>query len=504
MRLDQLLSRSFSLLALAILASGSVFAADPAFGMVGVALGQTLRLNVVAFPPSPCIATLGFRDRNGSVPQPTPDTTVTLQVGQSAFLDINANSLVNRLGQRMELRPVVTLTQDVGPNACGATVEVLDNLTGFSTLAVTPQPEPEYPQPTPDFGMAGIALGQTLRLNVVAFPPNPCSATLGFRDRNGQPMPLPDKTVTLNPGEADFLDIGAASLGVQFGHRMELRPVVMVMPSVNDVPSACAANVEVYDSLTGRTSEGFPQPNPDSPQPEPDFGMTGIGLGQTLRLNVVAFPPTPCSTTLGFRDRNGQPMPLPDKTVTLQGGQADFLDFNANTLLNGLGQRVELRPVVMLTNANSPSACVATAEVIDNLTGASVLGVTPMPLPDSPQPEPDFGMAGIALGQILRVNVVAFPPDPCSATLGFLDQNGTPVPQPDKTVSLNPGQADFLDITAASLGVQFGHRVELQPVVTVMQVPPGPNANPSSVCVANVEVFDPVTGRTWSLLPAVQ
>lgn len=80
-------------------------------------------------------------------------------------------------------------------------------------------------------------------------------AALSFADRNGVQYPSgPIKTVNLNPGQADSLDIIAVSLGVQLGHRMELRPVVTMGSSV-DQPSACAANAEVFDTFIGRTWE---------------------------------------------------------------------------------------------------------------------------------------------------------------------------------------------------------------------------------------------------------
>jgi hypothetical protein len=244
------------------------------FGMIGVALGETLRLNVVAFPPVPCIAQLSFVNANG-VPnngsgqpanglpgngQPGNGVPVNLQPGQSAFLDFNANTALTQFGQRIALRPAVTLTQDVGPNACHATAEVFDNFTGFSLLALQPQPDPGLtlqPQPNPGLGMVGIALGQVLRLNVVAFPPVPCFAQLGFVNNSGTP-PFPSKTVTLQPGQADFLDVSAASLGIGFGHRAELSPVASVMPGPNAAPSVCLANAEVFDSFSGRTTAWLP------------------------------------------------------------------------------------------------------------------------------------------------------------------------------------------------------------------------------------------------------
>jgi hypothetical protein len=91
--------------------------------------------------------------------------------------------------------------------------------------------------------------------------------------------------------------------------------------------------------------------------------------------------------------------------------------------------------------------------------------------------------------------VVAFPNGPCKAQLSFVDRNGVPQPPPTKIVNLNPGQADFLDVSAASLGLRFGQRVELRPVVTLTS---DPNA---SACLANAEAYDPLSGRTWALQP---
>ena len=70
---------------------------------------------------------------------------------------------------------------------------------GMLVLAGTPARAAGNPQ----FGMVGLAAGEVLRLNVVAYPPVPCRATIGFLNHNGQqPQPEPNKTVDLNPGEA--------------------------------------------------------------------------------------------------------------------------------------------------------------------------------------------------------------------------------------------------------------------------------------------------------------
>ena len=60
------------------------------------------------------------------------------------------------------------------------------------------------------------------------------------------------------------------------------------------------------------------------------------------------------------------------------------------------------------------------------------------------QGNPQFGMIGLAAGQMLRLNVVAYPPDPCNATIGFLNANGqVPPNQPVKNVSLSPWAGEF-------------------------------------------------------------
>ena len=258
-------------LALGVLAFAGVptlAAGNPQFGMVGLAAGQVLRLNVVAYPPDPCSATIGFRNSNGQVPQPLPDKTVFLNPGESAFIDLPSSALGIQIGGRREFQPVVALQPqpnpdaNAAPNACAASVEVFDAATGLSLVA-SPMPLPDLPNVAPQFGMAGIALGQVLRLNVVAFPPDPCSATIGFLGANGSPQPAPDKTVFLNPGEAAFVDLPAGLLGLQFGQRAELQPVVTLQPAPNG-SSSCRATAEVWDRFSGRTWTML------SPQPQPD------------------------------------------------------------------------------------------------------------------------------------------------------------------------------------------------------------------------------------------
>jgi hypothetical protein len=227
----------------------------------------------------------------------------------------------------------------------------------------------------------------------------------------------------------------------------------------------------------------------------PVFGMIGIAASQTLRLAVVAHPPQPCFGVLSFADSNGSPVG-PSKTVSLGPGQGDYLDLPGAPIHPGGPVRVEVMPIVTPepTTSGGTSACQATAEIFDTVSGFSLV----VALPSQPifPGEPVFGLQGVAWGQVLRLNVVAHPPQPCFAQLSFVDANGNPAGPAPSQVNLGPGQAAFLDLAAAGL-VGIGQRAELQPVVTVLS-----SATAPSGCVATAEVYDQFTGRTWTWQPA--
>jgi hypothetical protein len=227
------------------------------FGMIGVVQSQTLRLSIIAWPPNPvfppnpfCIAQLGFADGSGAAVGPTK--TVDLAAGQGDWLDLRGGTLALPFGGRAEVRPVVTLLQSPagGASTCLANAEILDSFSSFS-LVLAPGATAYPPQPI--FPLQGVAWGQVLRLNVVAYPPDPvCIAQLSFVDRMGNAAGPAPKTVNLSTGQADFLDVAGTSLVGRFGQRAELRPVVTMVPGAA-APSSCAATAEVYDQFSGRT-----------------------------------------------------------------------------------------------------------------------------------------------------------------------------------------------------------------------------------------------------------
>jgi hypothetical protein len=254
-----------------------------AFGMIGLAESQTLRLSINAWPPNPifgtpesCVAQLGFANSNGSAVGPTK--TVSVSLGHGDFLDLNGAMLRPPSGPNfppdpigVEVRPVVTIASPLagGPWACLANAEIVDSFSGFS-LGLIPGVT-AYP-PDPVFGLQGVAWGQVLRLNLVAWPPSPiapgpCLAQLSFVDQSGNPAGPAPKAVNLSSGHADFLAVAGASLVRQFGQRAELRPVVAILPGAA-APSVCAATAEVYDQFSGRTWAWWP-PSPITPGSNP-------------------------------------------------------------------------------------------------------------------------------------------------------------------------------------------------------------------------------------------
>jgi hypothetical protein len=238
----------------------------------------------------------------------------------------------------------------------------------------------------------------------------------------------------------------------------------------------------------------------------------GLGFNQILRVIVAGpitpAPGTPVEANLSFINLAGITIG-PSSLVTVNPGQFVTLDFHANDYLQEIGQRLEVIPVITpAQNPNGPSATSvqASVEIIDVFTGvATVLSPAPLwpPEPITPSMVPQ----DLAGGQTMRLNVVAFPPAPCMATLSFADKNGNPLGA-SQPVNVSPGTGAYVDLTADALGLQLGQRLDVQPMVTVT-APIGAAAI-SSACQASVEVFDRLSGRTMTYqtvavqLPAVQ
>jgi len=221
-----------------------------------------------------------------------------------------------------------------------------------------------------------------------------------------------------------------------------------------------------------------------------NFPMIGITRSQTLQINLVAYPVDPCFAQLGFQNSSGSAVGTTLR-VTLQPGQSASLAINGNTLANSFGQRVEVLPTVV-PNPNSAPGCQASAEVFD-----SVLGITSVLVPGAVgyPLNPELGMLGVTVLQTVRLNMAAYPTDPCIGQISFLNSNGELIGNSLMNVNLSPGQATFLELPGSTVVTKLGQRAEVQPVVT-----PSPSSGPN-VCVASAEVYYNGLGTTATYFP---
>jgi hypothetical protein len=219
------------------------------FAIMGLTRGQTLQINLVAFPPGPCFAQLGFQNSTGDPVGTT--TAVTLQAGESASLAINGNSLTSAAGERVQVLPTVVPVAGIA-NSCQASAEIFDNALGITSVLV---PGAVSYSSNPSLGTLGVTVLQTVRLNVVAFPPDPCIGQISFLNSDGALVGNALMNVNLSPGKATFLDLPGSALVSKLGQRAEVLPVVT--PS-SASPNSCVPSAEVYINGLGTTSSYYP------------------------------------------------------------------------------------------------------------------------------------------------------------------------------------------------------------------------------------------------------
>ena len=129
-------------------------------------------------------------------------------------------------------------------------------------FAQTTPPSPT--DPAKAYSTVGIALGETLRLDVVnvggtnGFPPDPCNVQMGFV--NGAGLSVKTANATIAAGQAAFLTLtfaeGAASSdAIDSRTRLNFRPVVstVVLSTVPPGPCRTVSSAEVFDAVLGRT-----------------------------------------------------------------------------------------------------------------------------------------------------------------------------------------------------------------------------------------------------------
>ena len=237
------------------------------FPMTGIRLGQTLRVNFVAGPvpvpgPGPCEARLNIYDlANNLVASQSVSSS-----GNVAF-DYSLRSAVGagRPITRKEFRPEVILmpgTPAAGACQAQATAEVYDDLTKSTSLIVPERDPGPINLPAVQFGPVGVGFLQTVRLNVVAFPPDPCVGTLSFTDIEGNPLRA-RSPVSLTAGQATFIDLPGTAVPSGSGHG---EVMARFEQSAGAAQGTCVPSVEVYDQLTGTTQVIIPPERNPGPQ----------------------------------------------------------------------------------------------------------------------------------------------------------------------------------------------------------------------------------------------
>jgi hypothetical protein len=289
------------------------------FGMIGLAHGQTARLNLVYTPPEvgdlpsgSCEVMMRLSDgRDANL----WTSTRRLAPGHAAFLDFTrsdrfsppgrAGAQEPEGGDRQQIRAAWQVPDGGDMPHCRpsnfiATVEVFGR-DGKTTAFQAPD-NPDIPPDTPDlppdggdippdgpdrpsrFGMIGVVHGQTARLNLVFIPPDgadlppgPCRVGLQFLDNQG--AVLKTSEVSLAPGHAGFSDFvrsdrpsppgRAGAQAPDVGDRQQIR-AAWQEPDGPDMPQCHRSNfiatVEVF-GRDGKTTVVYQAPDtPDVPQ----------------------------------------------------------------------------------------------------------------------------------------------------------------------------------------------------------------------------------------------
>jgi hypothetical protein len=263
----------------AAFAQNTIPQTDPvkAYSTIGLALGETLRLDVVnvggtnGFPPGPCNVQMGFVNAAGVL---LKHSNATVPAGEAAFLTLTfaeASALTTAADSRtrVNIQPALG-TLPPGPCRTVSSAEVFDAILGRTHLYAVPA-EGVVPSATPPgppiFGMVAITALDSLRFNVTnitgsnGIPPGPCNVQMGFVNEAGDSV----KTVsgTIAPGQTAFVTVGyleaaAATRSTSALARLNLHPLVNFAPAPSTVAAAPAclvtASAELLTAATGETA----------------------------------------------------------------------------------------------------------------------------------------------------------------------------------------------------------------------------------------------------------
>jgi hypothetical protein len=245
---------------------------------VGVTLGQTARINVVAspdpnsaVPPTPITVEMCFHDSNGNLildrsGHPV-QKSVTIDPHHGDFLDLNGN-LVAGLGARVVIIPCIRILRISEGTLAIPTLELFNNLlkTTFvlspgTARGFDPQPDPPVP-PEVAFGLVGITQGVTARLYLLNAqnlnsldPPDPVTVEITFHDANDNVFVdrmgrQTRRIVIIDPNHADFLELNGNDISAP-GARVGIIPCIKILRG--SASSVVVPTFEMYVNFTQQT-----------------------------------------------------------------------------------------------------------------------------------------------------------------------------------------------------------------------------------------------------------
>ncbi len=461
-------------IAFAALAASAALHGQILYPPTGIALGQTLRVDVSnrASPVDPCRATVAFLDPAGNLIGSAQQLSPAL--GATASADLDASLLVSTFGVRAEARPSITTT-----GSCALSAQVFDNLIGWTTVINS-----LIPTDPNRFFSAGIALGQTARLTVSATPTDTCFGYGAIAPNVAGLFPfgqsLDVTTVALAPGQSTTFELAGNSLVSAVGQRAQ------VMAVFSGSTTACSASLEIHDNLLKRTVTlaSRLRTTAQAVPPDPVFPPLGLSFGQRVRTTAIAPSNAGCTGTLGFRDAAGNAVGSA-KVLNLDAGASKFVELSAASLGVLPGGRKEVRPF-------AAGSCMFTAETYDIVSGWTAAYASDLP---SVPPDPVLPALGVGFGLTLRANVYNPSGTACTGTLGFVNSAGGSLPLAGAVQSLDGNvvrsvslaASGFTSIDVTGLVTTLGQRAEVRPVWS---------ATPIDPCRVGVEIFEPLTGRT--------
>jgi hypothetical protein len=145
--------------------------------------------------------------------------------------------------------------------------KLVRTVMAFVTLSATGAMKAADISPSAVFSAANIVIGETLRVNIVNLgnptsPPDPCNVQINFVNAAGQTLKTSNVTVnvgsiggaTINFLEASQAKVPTATVAESV-MRQVIRPVISLSP-----PDPCRAvmSAEVYDTISGKTSQYIP------------------------------------------------------------------------------------------------------------------------------------------------------------------------------------------------------------------------------------------------------